>query len=203
MSVILKCSLVTLFSTILALHGFSQNIFLETSNKVDEFNKSISIQVIPKEEVLRGKKVMKNFLSVEDENNTIVFINYLKPEDGSEYYRIVFRKTIDLGCVSKYDGKLLVLFENGETLTLQQQSETDCGDTITPAYYFASPETLKSDSMVDFQAEQNKIIDKFLSSNILKVRLYGTKHYDEIEFRPQAQDIVKKMLNRVDEELEL
>ena len=183
------------------LTGYSQNILIDPVKKIDEFTKNLSVEVVPFEEVLKGKKVLKIPLSVQAGKNTMIGISYYKSKEEVEFYRIAIIKSIDLGCVSKYDGKRLVLFEDGETLTLQQLSETDCDGTISPYYYFASPETIKTDSNDDFQAEQLKFIEKFMTSKVSKIRIYGTKYYDEIEFRPEVSDIIEKMLTKIEESL--
>lgn len=182
--------------------SFAQNISLEETVKKDDFTKAVTIVVTPKEEVAQRRNVVKTFLTIEEGKRTFPQLKYIKSEKGEEFYLLNFVKAIDLGCLSSYDGKAMILFEDGETLTLKQQSETDCGDTINVNYYLASAETIKGNDMTLFQAEQQEYISLMITKKITKIRIYGSKYYDEIALRPETQDIFQKMFLRIDNLIE-
>jgi hypothetical protein len=180
---------------------YSQNIFLEPIKKVDEFTKTLTIDLYPYEEIMFGKKISKFPLPVESGKefymSASIGVRYIKRENGNEFYLFSVKKSVDLGCLSKYDGKMMVLFEDGDTITLKQQSDTDCGSEIKVNYYFGSPEVIESNSMENLQIEQSGIVEKFRTKKISKIRVYGTKFYDDIEFRPEITDIYSKMISKI------
>lgn len=69
----------------------------------------------------------------------------------------------DLGCVTT-DSELLIKLSNGETITLKNFGDIDCGDNA-PMYFTLSESNIK----------------KLYQSPILKIRVTGTEYYADIE----------------------
>lgn len=184
-----------------------QNITLETTKKEDEFTKTISITVVPKEEMLVGRKVVKETMYLEalktlPELSAKAWMIYNKQDNGTEIFWIKFYKIVDLGCMSKHDGKAIILFEDGETLELTQVSETDCGDIVNATYLITPREVLKADNIEEFINSQNKSLAILAEKKVSKIRLEGSKYYKDLEIRPEVKDIFQKMVSEIQAQLE-
>lgn len=177
---------------------FGQNITFETSKKLDEFTKALTISVSPKEERLIRKKVEKSDMSLtalQDQYSlpSIVRLIFRRDDNGSEVYYLNFKLYTDLGCMSKYDGKAIILFEGGETLELAQISDTDCGDSVNAIFLIVPRKDFEADDLEAFKVSQNQSLKMIQEKKILKIRINGTEFYKDLELRPEVTDIFQKM----------
>jgi hypothetical protein len=176
----------------------AQNISFETTKKLDEFTKSLNVSVFPMEERLVGKKVKKTTLTLTEPGDrtaaTTTRMSFTSKENGAEIYFLNFMVFADLGCMSKYDGKATILFEDGETLELTQISDTDCSDTANATYLIVPRNVYEEGNMESFNIVQNQSLKMLENKNVSKIRITGTKFFKNIELRPGINDLFKKMI---------
>lgn len=193
---------------VVSLSASAQNITLESTRNVDDFTKTTKIDVVPKEEILKGKRVVKQTSFLEAKNTTyeaaaIGTMTYFKNEDGT-YLNIA--KSVDLGCMSKYDGKAMLMFEDNEVIEIKQISDTDCGENVNVRYILVSKEvydaTTSETGLTDFLDAQYKSMELLETKKLKKIRIYGSKYYDDIDIRPELQDIFQRMVAELYEQLE-
>src|SRR5690606_40914003 len=89
----------------------------------------------------------------------------------------------DLGCLSKYDGKIMLLMDSGDTFTFMQNSDTDCGSNS----YFTNYLMLSEDQAVlpNWREILLENFNEIANSKVKKVRVYATKGYLDIEVRSE------------------
>lgn len=203
-----------LFSGIMlafSLSASAQNITLESTKNVDDFTKTTKIDVVPKGEILKGKKVTKQTAYLEAQKTiyeaaAIGTMTYFKNKDGNELYYLNIAKSVDLGCMSQYDGKAMLMFEDEEVIEIKQISETDCGDFVNVRYILVSKEvydgTTTETGMTNFLNAQNKTLQLLETKKLKKIRIYGSKYYDDIEIIPDLQNIFQRMVDELYKQLE-
>jgi hypothetical protein len=174
-----------------------QNITFETTSKLDEFTKSLNVSVFPMEERLVGKKVKKTTLTLTPPDDRTSYVttsmSFSRREDGSEIYYLSFTVSDDLGCMSKYDGKATILFEDGETLELTQISDTNCSDFARSTYLIIPRKIYEDGDMEIFNTVQNQSLKMLENKNISKIRINGTKYFKDLEIRPGFNNLFQKM----------
>jgi hypothetical protein len=174
-----------------------QNITFETTSKLDEFTKSLNVSVFPMEERLVGKKVKKTTLTLtppEDRTSYVTTsMSFSRREDGTEIYYLSFTVSDDLGCMSKYDGKATILFEDGETLELTQISDTNCSDFARSTYLIIPRKIFEEGDLESISIVQNQSLKMLENKNVSKVRINGTKYYKDLEIRPGYNNLFQKM----------
>ena len=149
------------------------------------------------EERLVGKKVKKTYLTLtapDDRTSaTTTRMSFSRKENGTEIYYLNFMVFADLGCMSKYDGKATILFEDGETLELTQISDTDCSGTANATYLIIPRNIYEEGDLDTISIVQNQSLKKLENKNISKIRINGTKFYKDLELRPGLNDLFQKM----------
>lgn len=191
----------------IAASSNAQNIIIEATKKVDDFTKATSVSVTPKEEIVRGKKVIKETVNLSPMVKLMDPVargtmSYYKGENGNEFFMISIFKTSDLGCMSQHNGKAMVMFEGGDVVELKQYSKTDCSDSASATYILVNKEVYGADDMESFLIAQSKTLEQIQNNKITKIRIYGTEYYSDIELRPEVQDIFQKMLAEIYTQLE-
>ena len=149
------------------------------------------------EERLVGKKVKKTTLTLTPPDDRTSYVTtsmlFSRREDGSEIYYLSFAVSDDLGCMSKYDGKATILFEDGETLELTQISDTNCSDFARSTYLIIPRKIYEDGDMEIFNTVQNQSLKMLENKNISKIRINGTKYFKDLEIRPGFNNLFQKM----------
>lgn len=183
-----KCLLFTL-GILVFNFTFSQEIKIET-NKIDEYN---DIRTIATSFVSNINYLNNDYVDI---NNSLLFsIVCSKSKEHFEYYSISFLTTnASLGCLSKYDGKCVVFFENEETLEFVQVSETNCDNRISATYSFISREFKENPEFFNIMLNN---LQKMLSNKVKKIRIYGTKKSVDFILKEDKQDIIIKHIKAI------
>jgi hypothetical protein len=163
-----KLSLI--FSTLLfSSYVLGQVPVVNKNTKVDEFTGAINIE-ISSEIPSKKKAVPFNFT---DKVNLFIFLNSYKEKDKEEtfFLTVVFYGS---DCLSKYDGKMELLFEDGTSLDFAQISDTDCGEKFkTPRYVLASRNFIEQNTNEVLQSEISKNLIILGGKKITKIRIGG------------------------------
>lgn len=175
--------------------SMAQEYELATKVKNDEFTKSTIIRT---DLVIPSKKENKTPFSIEAKEYTLLSMVYYKKPDESELMYIGFNKAIDLGCLSKHDGKMMILFEDGEILEIAQVSDTDCSDTPSAQFIITSRKVAESNDIGLIQSEIANNLEFFKNKKVTKVRVYGSKFYDEIELKPGTELVFAQMIEDIE-----
>ncbi len=131
-------------------------------NKVDEFNGSVN-------------KATKSSYGVFKSENSLGQLILSMGRVDSTYF-IILRLSTDLGCLSQYDGKCMIKFSDGTILNFAQATETDCSDSPAAQYYLVAREEMNLENVFEIMKENRK---KLESSPIDKIRVYGSKYYND------------------------
>ncbi|MGQ7945047.1 hypothetical protein [Flavobacterium sp. WC2509] len=163
---------------LISFSGFSQSII---KNKIDEFTKVRYIETnITKE------KRLKEIDNISQDKGSVYFnLSYIESEKLSIFlFNILLYSNYDLGCFSKYDGKIIFLLENGKTIEGKQFSDTSCEKTGNTIKYTLAT---SSDS-ISTQFENFDILSK---EKISKIRIYGSKFFQDFIIKEDAKEYIK------------
>lgn len=141
-----------------------------SSDEIDDFDGSRTIIT----KFLRHNNTYPKRSDYIDEENTLLYyLIYSKDSEGNEIFGISFiiMPPVELGCLSNYDGKAILLFEDDSRISMKQVSEVDCSSQ-TPRYLLYSPSQGTS-ARTYIEMEDNWEILK--SKKIRKVRIYADK----------------------------
>lgn len=150
---------------------FSQNVAL---NKEDEFTKTNIIQVN-----CAKKPIWTVSDNINKEFGSNIFLslsNYKYKDESKNYSTLNF--DIALGftfCLSNYEGKTILLFEDQSTLTLIQTSRLDCSTRISAKYYITDAD-----------------IAVLMNKNLSKIRIYTSDGYIDFEVKEKKIEIIRK-----------
>jgi hypothetical protein len=111
-----------------------------------------------------------------DNGFSILFnVMYSKGKDNEEIYLltlIIFEK-VAFGCLSEYDGKIMLLFENDSIMTLKQLSKTNCSSSVLTANYIPLSKDQAKDPLWKDILQSN--IQALAENKIKKIRVYGSE----------------------------
>ncbi len=132
---------------------------------------------------------------------------YNKNKAGEEVFFInisLSMKGIDIGCLSEYDGQMMLLTKDDEVLRLAQYTDTDCGGTsrysndYKAAYILVDREHLHADNVIQMmRANFNKIMNK----KIKRIRIYATNGYYDFNVKKDKQSILMQHANSIYNEI--
>lgn len=151
------------------------------TNNVDEFTKVKFIET----NITKEKRI-KEIDNITVDNGSMYFnLSYFQSDQSSIFlFNILLYSKNDLGCFSKYDGKIIFLLENGKTIEGKQFSETSCEKTGNTIKYGLA----KSDEIATQQFENFETLSK---ERISKIRIYGSKFYQDFTIKEEAKDYIK------------
>lgn len=152
----------------IGIQGFSQHIAM---NQIDEFTDQKIIQVNASENKTWAgtdniAKGLLNYVFLSSKSTTTTsgdIVNYVNLDisTGSQI------------CLSEDNGKVIFLFENGEKITLPQDSKTDCSNRV-PAVFMLTDEDLTK-----------------LSTNLIsKFRVYTIDGQLNFEVKPNKKEMI-------------
>lgn len=163
---------------LISFSGHSQSII---RNEVDEFTK---IRVI--ETNITKEKRLKTIDNISQDKGNVYFnLSYVEADTLKMiFFNVLIYSNSDLGCFSKYDGKIMFLLENGKTIEGKQISDTSCeasGNSIK--YGLATSKDLS-----DVQFDNFETLSK---EKITKIRIYGTKYFQDFTIKEDAKEYIK------------
>lgn len=161
-------------------------------NEIDEFDGTRKIGT----EYNAGKYLkLKDYIDVD--GTLLIAAYYYKTKEGNEMYSIsIVTKAKYLGCLSEYDGKCILLFEDGETLELAQISETQCGDFLYAIYEFYSRDQINDPALRDIAL---KNYEKISTTLVKKLRIFGTESTEDYTLKDDKKDIIIRHLKAINE----
>src|SRR5690554_4270297 len=116
----MKFPLLLFFMMLTSISIFSQTI---EYNEIDEFTGIHTIMT-------KGWKGQfpKKADRIDPYSNLYISMSYSKTKEAIEYFslNIYLFNVGDMGCMSKHDGKVMLLMDSGETFTFMQRSDTNC-----------------------------------------------------------------------------
>jgi hypothetical protein len=163
----MKKILLIILSLQFSSYVFGQVPVVNKNTRVDEFTKAINTEISSE---VPGKKKATPF-NFTDKVNLFIFLNSYKEKDKEEtlFLTVVF---FNSDCLSKYDGKMELLFEDGTSLDFAQVSDTDCGEKFkTPRYVLSSRNFIKENEVL--QSEISKNLKILGEKKITKIRIGG------------------------------
>ncbi len=104
----------------------------------------------------------------------------------------------DMGCLSKYDGKIILLLDNGKTIECTQNSETDCSDSPSASYVFYE-KGVKSIEQGFLQSEEK--LEEISKSVISKIRVYANKGYRDYEIQEEKGGVFTRCYEAIMDKL--
>lgn len=134
---------------------------------------------------------------IDNKFNVLFNVTYLKQKDteGLYLFSLNLLTTVKFGCLSEYEGKIMLLFENDSNMTLKQFSKTDCSSDILTANYIPLDELQAKDPIWKDLLESNV---KILAENkIKKLRIYGSEGYFDFEIKEDKRDIIMQHLSSI------
>jgi len=174
---------------LITLNVFSQRIEV---NKIDDFTKSHIIKTNMLESTNPNRVIFKKSDYIDITNELLFSMSYYKSSDTTEVYYMSVMFTVDLGCLSQYDGKMMVILDDNTVLTFMQFSNTDCSSVLRADYYLLNRED--SDKPIWRETMADNIL-KLLSHKVFKIRIYGSKYYNDFILKPEKQNIISSHLN--------
>jgi hypothetical protein len=153
---------------LISINSFSQDI--QTTN--DDFSNEKIITC----STYKQNAVIVSSLSNEH-NLTFSFIARIQEKGIKTMFLSANIITSGIHCYSEFDGKITLLFEDGEKLTLKQASKTTCNNVVNPKY-----------ELLDFE------LTKLLNNNIKKFRILTSDGYMEGSIKPKKQQLIKDTL---------
>jgi hypothetical protein len=185
----MKSIIVSILLSALCINAYSQKI---DRNENDEFTgtRIITTQYGQDKSPRAADKIAT-------EHSVYTKAMYFKDESSEIYViNMFFITTIDFGCLSKYDGKMMLLFDDGSTMTLTQTTDTDCSDNPSPGYLIVSDEESKQ---TDWKETQKSNLKKIISSPVKKIRIYGSEGYYDYELLPDKKTIFSQHLKAIED----
>lgn len=189
-----------LFLFFVSVPVFSQ---VEFTKKFDEFTGNTTISTKPislyKEILNRNGKLIRTEPKL---SLSITIYDSQENEKPIWYLDASFRG--DLGCLSKYSGKLMLLFDDGKTLELHQISDTDCSSSIPSARYLFLTKTLYESLEGNIELlynEQEKYLDLFKEKSLKKIRIYGSKYYGDVEVNEELRYILVDKISTLEKNI--
>lgn len=182
---IIKLTLVFLF-VIFCAPLYSQQMALDN---VDEFTGEKNLVT----QYFYGKFEKKSD-RVDEKDQMLLSIKYRKTETGNDLYylRVKLLFTVDFGCLSEYDGKCIILFDDGSKITFQQQSDTECTKWhYNPIYSMVDKESIKADPST-WLSIMKENFDQIIEKPIDKIRIYGTDGYNDYVLKPEMKDVLQR-----------
>lgn len=173
--------------------SFSQQIKVEV-NQIDDFSGSRIIRT--------ENPINKTFIKMSDyidkDKVLLFYLSYFKTKEGRENYTInMIVNSTSIQCLSEYEGKCIILFDNGETMEISQISDTDCGQYRTRAIYvLAKRDEIENN---DFNQISLNNLEKLKNNLIRKIRVYGTNRYIDCELKENKKDIFIQHINAINE----
>ena len=183
-------SLITISLILAQIACFSQSIQLD---EIDDFTGSRKIITSP----WRGKTIKpSDFVDVDKSLlvNTSCLI-----KDSITLHTITLYLMSDIGCLSKYDGKAIILFEDKSKIEIHQLSDTDCDDSPTASYLLLSRD--EGEDKSNFQSKIEENYSHIMNHDITKIRVYGNKYYKDFELNLKSQDILKRHFSLIGKQL--
>lgn len=156
------------------LYSFSQQVVV---NEIDEFTKDKKIKVTCTK--TDRWKVSDNIS--DDWMGLAVYLGawHFTPKGfhaGGYVAEIGLSGSTIVNCFSEYDGKIIWLFEDGDTCELKQISRTDCGTAHISARF-----TILQDDL-------NKLITK----KVKKLRIYTTDGYSDYTIKEKKIEAIQQ-----------
>lgn len=137
-------------------------ITLEVNEK-DDFTGSIKKFTKSSARVFKGEKTYGTLYIAAGRVDSLTFISLLVAED--------------LGCLSEYDGKIMIKLTDGTVIECYQFSDTECSSTINAARYLPlKREEAETPERYNILAEN---IKKLTTTTIGKIRVYGSESYND------------------------
>lgn len=169
-------SLLYFYFIFLSNQIFSQ---VQFENSVDEFTGKKIIETKP----WHGTSLSSDFAI---DTGLSLFISMFHTNSQKEnqipiegfYLNIFLSQDYKLGCLEKGSGKIILLFQNGDTISFIQFSKTDC-EAISASYVFFSKEDAKKNSKEDIQKLMLRNLKKISVHKVAKVRVYGSSRYHD------------------------
>ncbi|NND04833.1 MAG: hypothetical protein HKN87_00515 [Saprospiraceae bacterium] len=109
-------------------------------------------------------------------------------------YIINFSSNVKLGCASPGQGKVNVIFEDGETVELLHFADADCSNRPTFSCLFADYRLQKDSDESVFIAIQKAMIKKFSRKTLDRVILTGSQGEIEIKINDRGKYYLKDNL---------
>lgn len=181
----MKAATLTILLTSVICLAIGQEIEID---KIDDFTGVRSIST----KSMTGKYFKKT--DFVDKANQVSFSTiYSKVKTGNEYWYLYFMFSFlvdsPFGCLSEYDGKIILLLANDSTLTLDQVSKTSCNNYVNGAYYSIRASANETD-LIMHQGRINELFEELSNVEIKKMRVYGTEGSHDFEFKDEKRNIV-------------
>lgn len=181
------CSFILLFIGVFPV--ISQSI---AEDEIDEFTGIRKIITKPWE----GNSPKKSD-RIDYDGDMYCQMKYYQQKDSTELYFITFYlwTDVDFGCLSKHQGKAIILFENGNTMDIAQSSDTNCKRGLYHAsYYLVSRDQTKSEVWRDIMLENLEVLK---SQPIKAIRVYGSEGYHDFQVRIEKRNIIADHANLI------
>ena len=192
----------TILSVILIFFSFSSFSQIKFEKEKDDFTGASSVNThytfIDKIRQSENKSEQKKYNQIG--NRLALSMKYQKTDQQEVYWVNLILNKVDLGCLSKYDGKMLVLLEDGTSLEFHQVSQTDCSsDYSKVSYSLISKEGFESlSSNQEFYDIQNSYLREFKEKSIKKIRVHGTKYYADFDISEEKKFILADNVNTIE-----
>ena len=188
----------TILSVILIFFSFSSFSQIKFEKEKDDFTGASSVNThytfIDKIRQSENKSEQKKYNQIG--NRLALSMKYQKTDQQEVYWVNLILNKVDLGCLSKYDGKMLVLLEDGTSLEFHQVSQTDCSsDYSKVSYSLISKEGFES---LDDEGYLNKKLREFKEKSIKKIRVHGTKYYADFDISEEKKFILADNVNTIE-----
>lgn len=153
----------------------------EQKNELRVENIKVNVNVDP----LDGKRTISTDSGTDiARNNDYGSMSILSLHASETYFFEITLLSTNLGCLSKYDGKILVKLLDESIIEFSQFSSTDCSDNPTARYIPVSREIIDANNMSLLKGELDKNISQLLTSGIDFIRVHGSEYYSD--FNPRV-----------------
>ncbi|MFZ2905294.1 MAG: hypothetical protein WAZ98_03725 [Cyclobacteriaceae bacterium] len=135
---------------------------------------------------------------IDTNNSLVISAVYSKDDKGAILYAInigIVVKGINYGCLSEYNGKMIILLENDSTIEAKQFSTTNCDSNYLPAQYLPLSEADHNNPVWSELVLEN--IELLSSKKVKKIRVYATEGYNDFELKPEKQDVLIRHLTLI------
>ena len=95
--------------------------------------------------------------------------------------------SLDFGCLSEYDGKVILLLENDSTITLDQVTKTDCGNSGLACYSIRPP---NNETSILLYSQISELFEELANVKVKKMRVFGTERNYDFELKDEKRDII-------------
>lgn len=178
---------IILFSTYLT----SQNIRIEYDEN-DDFNGNRTIET-----AYQFKKWPKKSDFIDTNNELVFSLKYIKSptiEKPAYLLNFIINSSVDLGCLSEYEGKIILLLENGLQIECFQISKTSCSNYPSASYVF---DFRRDVNLYDAAVSSSVYLKEIQKSPLKKIRIFATNGYKDYEIKSDKRNIITEHYNAI------